>query len=301
MGRRILSIAGIHQKIATHIPLLSAFGVPVTRNNYGGTNLYWAMQSSPFDKIHFQPTIYDDKDIIPLSKANNGNQIHMTITNNTKEYLNDQMEGNINNIMLPHFYSDEFLAEPYVERITGDVAYNAKNTIEFSSIYQNPSAFIIEPSANVTSTAGESITLKKGFHLKAGASFSAKLLNTNGGRAASSVVSATTPINYAKKSTYSNNKHTHASLVKNNKVLANAKSSITSFFSVYPTVSNGKYNIANQEVGDYSVEVINSIGSIVINSSKNINQIDITYKNAGFYFVRITYENKIYVYKIIKE
>ncbi len=301
MGRTILSVAQVHQKIATHIPLLSAFGVPVTRNNYGGTNLYWAMQSGPFDKIHFQPTNYDDKDIIPLSKANNGNQIHMTITNDTKEYLKDQMEQNIDNIVLPHYYSEELLAEPIIQNITGDVAYNAKSTIEFSSIYQNPSAFIIESGANVTSTAGESITLKAGFHAKNGASFSAKIENNSGGRKSNTIVSPTNSINYSNTSNYVNGKHTHASLVKNNKVQANVENSVTSLFSVYPTMSNGIYKIANKEVGLYNIEVINSLGHAVINSSQNINQIDITDKNAGFYFVRITYENKTYVYKIIKE
>ncbi len=294
-------IIGAVDEIATHIPLLSAFGVPVTRNNYGGTNLYWAMQSGPFDKIHFQPTSYNINDIIPLEKVNNGNQVHMTITNETKDYISGQIEDNIDNIILPHFYSNEFLAEPYVENITGSVAYNAKSTIEFSSIYQNTSEFIIESSANVTSTAGESITLKTGFHAKNGSSFSARLINTNGGRVASSVVSTTTPINYASTSSYSNNKHSYASLLKNNDVLFNVENNTTSMFSIYPTVSDGFYNIANKEIGKYNVEVINSVGQIIVASTVNLEKIDLSSYPNGLYFVRIKNINQSYVFKVIKK
>ncbi len=153
----------------------------------------------------------------------------------------------------------------------------------------------------VTATAPASITFNTGFYVKSGASFTAKIVNNSGGRVASSVVSATTPINYAKKSTYSNNKHAHASLIKNNKVLANVESSARSLFSVYPTISDGKYNIANQEIGDYSVEVINSVGQIIITSTANLDKIDLSSQNNGFYFVRIKKIGKSYVYKIIKK
>ncbi len=112
---------------------------------------------------------------------------------------------------------------------------------------------------------------------------------------------STTPVNYANTSNYINTKHKYASLVQHKILTTNVEYGTTSLFSVYPTISNGIYKIANKEIGLYNVEVLNSLGHTLINSSQNINQIDITDKNAGFYFVKITYDNKTYVYKIIKE
>ncbi len=153
----------------------------------------------------------------------------------------------------------------------------------------------------VTSTAPTAIIFNTGFHVKAGANFSAKLTNTNGGRVSNSVVSTATPINYANASNYSNSAHTYASLVKNNKVPTNIENSTPSLFSVYPTVSNGIYTIANKELGEYSVEVINGLGQNVIGSTPNLEKIDITSKNGGFYFIRILASNKSYLFKILKQ
>ncbi len=153
----------------------------------------------------------------------------------------------------------------------------------------------------VTATAPEFITLNTGLHVKAGASFSAKIVDNSGGRIASSIVSSTIPINYAEISRFLNNKHMYASLAKNNKVITNVENNTTSLFSVYPTVSNGKYNIANQKIGNYNVEVINSVGQIIVASTVNLEKIDLSSYPNGLYFVRIKILNQSYVFKIIKK
>ncbi len=161
--------------------------------------------------------------------------------------------------------------------------------------------FIVEPTALVTATAPTAITFNTGFHVKAGASFSAKITNGNGGRVSNNVVSTTTPINYAITSNHANTKHLYVSWVQNKIIPTNVEQSTTSLFSVYPTVSNGIFKIANESLNTYKVEVINSMGQVVIMQTQNLQQIDITNKANGFYFVRIGSDNKSHIFKVLKE
>ncbi len=43
------------------------------------------------------------------------------------------------------------------------------------------------------------------------------------------------------------------------------------------------------------------MGQTVINSTQGLQQIDITHKASGFYFVRIVANGKSYLFKILKE
>ncbi len=154
----------------------------------------------------------------------------------------------------------------------------------------------------VTSTAPTAIIFNTGFHVKAGASFSAKIVNNSGGRKSKSSVPLTTPVNYATPSTYSNNTHSYALLAQNNIVSTNIVNSVsTSIFSIYPAASNGIFRIDNKELVDYVIEVINSVGQIVIWPSQNLEKFNITNKANGFYFVRITSDNRSYIFKILKK
>ncbi len=282
-----------HYNLSTFIPMLSAFGVPVTRANVNNWNT--ALLTSPFDKT--RSMLLNDPGLWNSEGLYGGNQFHITITDSTRNYVLGQMEGNKTTIQVPFVHAS---VAARTQVITAKVAYNGVQSVTFCKANGND-RFILEPTAAVTATAPESITFNTGFHAKAGSSFSAKIVNTNGGRVSNSVVSTTTPINYATTSTYSNNKHSYASLVKNNKLLANVENSTASLFSVYPTISNGIYKIANQELGEYSVEVINSLGQSIIPSTPNLEKIDIASQNSGFYFVRILSENKSYLFKILKE
>ncbi len=226
-----------------------------------------------------------------------GNQFHITITQATENYVLGEMETNKTTIQVPFVHAS---VAARTQVITAKVAYNGVQSVTFCKANGNDQ-FILEPSSVVTATAPEAITFNTGFHVKAGASFSAKIVDNNSGRLASSVVLATTPINYANTSNYSNNKHLHASLVQNKIISTNVENSTTSSFSVYPTVSNGIFKIANKSMHTYTIEVINSIGQTVINPTQSLQQIDITNKANGFYFVRIELDNKSYLFKVLKE
>lgn len=281
--------------LSTFIPTLSAFGIPLTRSTID--NWSDALSDSPFDKTHYM--LLNDPGLGDSESLYGGNQFHLTITDATRSYVLDQMEANKGEMQLPFLSS---LSSSRTQTVTGKVAYNGSQSVTFCA----PSGFdefIIDPTATVTATAPTSITFNAGFQIKEGASFSAKIVNPTSGRVSNNVVATTTPINYATTSIYLNDKHSYAPLVKNVPIEIEDKveESTILLFSVYPTVSKGIYTIVNKKSKTYSAEVINRLGQVIINSTQNLQQIDITNKANGFYFVRILSENKSYLFKIIKE
>ncbi len=279
--------------LSTFIPMLSAFGVPLTRYNIDNWNA--AILTSPFDKTYSM--LFNDSGLKSSAGLYGGNQFHITITPETKDNVLGEMETNKSIIQVPFVHSS---VTSRTQSISGKVAYNGTESVTFCKINGNDK-LILEPSAMVTATAPTSITFNTGFHAKAGASFSAKIVNNNGGRIASSIVSPTTPINYAKTSIFSNNKHAYSSLVENNTLLHNSENGTTLIFSVFPTISSGIYKVANKALEEYSVEVINSIGQSIVASTPNLKIIDITNQNSGLYFVRILSNNKSHLFKILKK
>ncbi len=196
-----------------------------------------------------------------------------------------------------------FLSSLYLARtqtVTGEVAYNGIQSVTFCKANGNDQ-FILEPSAVVTTTAPTSITFNTGFHVKAGASFSAKIVNSNGGRKTNIEVLPTTPINYARSSGFSKNRHTYAQKIKINTLFLKEEERLTTLFSVYPTVSSGLFKVTSKNSTQYKIEVVNSLGQTVIKQTQSLEQFDIKGFAHGFYFVRITSDNKSYIFKILKE
>ena len=74
--------------------------------------------------------------------------------------------------------------------------------------------------------------------------------------------------------------------------------------SVYPNPNNGEFNIDLTEIeGKTNIEVINTVGSIVLSKTVNSEQVvrlDIQNQPNGFYFIKITSGNKVKVEKVIK-
>ncbi len=84
------------------------------------------------------------------------------------------------------FLSSRYLAR--TQAVTGKVAYNGSQSVTFCTS-TGFDEFIVEPTAVVTATAPTAITFNTGFHVKEGASFSAKIVNGSGGRVSNNVVS----------------------------------------------------------------------------------------------------------------
>ena len=67
---------------------------------------------------------------------------------------------------------------------------------------------------------------------------------------------------------------------------------------IFPNPSNGQFNI--QLEGDYTFEVLDSRGRLVINDNANENHtIDLSEYEAGVYYIRINRDGEIAVRKLM--
>lgn len=71
-------------------------------------------------------------------------------------------------------------------------------------------------------------------------------------------------------------------------------------FTLYPNPlsNNGVFHIQSR-FNDYSVEVFDQMGRLVVNQHES-GSVDLSEVDHGVYFVRITAQNEYYTYKIIK-
>ncbi len=164
--------------------------------------------------------------------------------------------------------------------------FASQNTIEVAG---GGTDFIVENGSNVEMVASESITLKPGFHAKAGSNFHAYIQDLECENIANKSVNATKSLGI--KNTTSNED-----------IVINRQTSIC----IFPNPSeNGIFTLyfyGYKQTVEY-IEIFNVTGTVIYKktSDKYIDNIiiDISGQNAGVYLMKIKINNKIITKKII--
>jgi len=165
--------------------------------------------------------------------------------------------------------------------------YDPTNTNSFADPIITTPDFIIEPGTTVNMVAGHSITLKPGFKAKQGSNFHAYINNSL----------------YQTKQleidTIMNNTSQFNTMEKVDKI-QNKISTI----KIYPNPTKGDITIASTNQIISTITISNILGSILLQEQVNEmqTQINISYLQQGFYFIKITTETgESITQKIVKE
>lgn len=270
---------------ATFMPTPSTFGIPVTRQNiFNNWEDYTGISDNtsgkiktPFDVVHGMEE----------------NEEHVKISPATANYLfDDVLNPEFENSQKPVVRSGQTITQ----NIKGQVAYVAKETITFAGDGNN---FIIENTADVTSKASTSITLKSGFNTKPGASFTASIGTIDYSTILQKSITKKElkSVNYTKPSPYTGKVHIYKDGIM-------IPSSIEFELSISPNPAS-KFILINLSEIEYKLVSINILTmnglQVYSNSFTTKNpQIDISKLPNGIYIIQVNYGNKTKNIKLIK-
>lgn len=84
-------------------------------------------------------------------------------------------------------------------------------------------------------------------------------------------------------------------------VIPTSTNEIAANLSIHPNPSTGVFNIDTQK--NYNLNVVDVTGKTVMSQKLNTssNKIDLTNYKSGMYFFRLTNENEVKVFKVIKK
>jgi hypothetical protein len=194
------------------------------------------------------------------------------------------------------------------QKVSGKVAYTAKETIRFCSA-ENDNTFTVESGADVTVRAGSQIRLLPGFHAKAGSKFHAKIdSDIDYGTLLDTKTTESAPLAIIEKNPYSGIVYDYSTdnyySPKNINKQPDSKDN-PFIATIYPNPATNVVNIeiSGLDEGFVNIEIFNTMGYLMQKEAINNNGVysfNISNFTQGIYYIRIIYKSAVISEKIIK-